>query len=240
MLKSWNPSALYIPLLIIIVAQLGTTSASQNLSLKGLVRRDQPAILTSSRRDTLRPSSRLLTSTSSGRKRKKRRKPNGDSGVHNKVLPDRETKRTMTSAEDGGAAVVASLESTKSTKSTDERKQQEEKMPSLFMHPDELIYDKYAACLAATEGLRRTRDAMLDPNRSAVNINAKPAKSMVQFWKRGNKDTYKGSKVDYQRACAQYVLQSGKMVRSMGLSVSQFNQLGREVGIDKILKERVS
>lgn len=221
MLKSWKPSPLHI-LLVIIVAQLGTTCASQNLSSKGL------STHTLSR-------SMASTSSHSGRKRKKRRKSEGGSGagVYNNAFNNLETKRTTASAED--AAVAPS----ESTKGAVERKQPEEKMPSLFMRPDELIYDKYAACLAATEGLRRTRDATIDRNRSAVGISARPVKSIVQFWRRGEEDTSKGSKEKYQRACAQYTLHSGKLVRSMGLSVSQFNQLGREVGSDNVLKERV-
>lgn len=132
---------------------------------------------------------------------------------------------------------VKALDSTEPDESAVNKKRQEEKMPSIFVQPDEAIYDKYAACLAATEGLRRTRDGIIDKNRSAVD--AKPVTLMRKFWNRGNKDSREGSEKDYERACAQYVLHSGKVIRSMGLSVSRFNQLGREVGSNKMLKERV-
>jgi len=224
MLKSYKLLSLLQPLLFLLIAKDGAASASQNLSLRGLVRRDcQPA------RSTI-----LLASTSTipGRKRRKRRKSGGDTNA----IADLETKQTTNSSKDDTSTP---LELPKAAKSTVDMKQQEDKMPSLFMQPEEVIYDKYAACLAATEGLRRARDATIGKNRSAVSVNAKSNKYMGNFWRREDKESTEGNKKEYRRACAQYVLHSGKMIRSMGLTVSQFNQLGREVGSDKILKERV-
>jgi len=149
--------------------------------------------------------------------------------VHNNGLENLGTKQTVKPVEYD--AVVAPSEPPKPSQSSVDRN---EKMPTLFIKQEEKIYDKYAACLAATESLRRARDSILDKNRSAVNV-----KSMAKFWGRNNKGSNGGNDKDYQRACTQYVLQSGKMVRSMGLSVSQFNQLGREVESDKTLKIRV-
>eukprot|EP00957_Ditylum_brightwellii_P043145 3269239-Ditylum_brightwellii.AAC.1 len=46
---------------------------------------------------------------------------------------------------------------------------EENKMPSLFITADEIQYDRYAACLAATEGLRKARDIALQKKPSEEN-----------------------------------------------------------------------
>ncbi len=46
-------------------------------------------------------------------------------------------------------------------------------------------------------------------------------------------------KEEYKRACAEYVLNSTKVIKALGLSVSQFNQLGREIKKNGPLKEKV-
>jgi len=43
-----------------------------------------------------------------------------------------------------------------------------------------------------------------------------------------------------KRIRAEYVINSGKVLKAMGMSVSQFNQLGRQVNEDEVLKEKVS
>jgi hypothetical protein len=43
-----------------------------------------------------------------------------------------------------------------------------------------------------------------------------------------------------KRIRAEYVINSGKVLKAMGMSVSQFNQLGRQVNQDEVLKEKVS
>lgn len=139
-----------------------------------------------------------------------------------------------------------------------------EKMPSIFTH-EESIYEKYAACLSATEGLRRIRDAKIDQNkkfRTAVNVDAERSSGWKSLLKSQQPSTSQGEKKDgdfnagsssnntgmtsleqqkeeYKRACAEYVLNSSKVVKALGLSVSQFNQLGREVKKNKLLKEKV-
>jgi hypothetical protein len=45
---------------------------------------------------------------------------------------------------------------------------------------------------------------------------------------------------EYKRAYAEYVLNSSKAINALGLSVTQFNQLGREVSKNRDLKEKVS
>jgi Domain of unknown function (DUF4168) len=98
------------------------------------------------------------------------------------------------------------------------RDMEAETMPSLF-GPEEAQYDRYAACLAATEGLRRLRDKKLGNRRFLRDTD-----EMTQAQRRIN---------------SEYVLNSSKVLEAMGMSVSQFNQLGRQVGADPELKEKV-
>ena len=138
-----------------------------------------------------------------------------------------------------------------------------DQMPSIFQ-PEESIYDKYAACLAATEGLRRMRDSKILKNkrfRTAVNVDAERSSGWKSLLKGDSSTSSSGSteakgpsltkrerellsveqqKEEYKRSCAEYVLNSSKVIKALGLSVSQFNQLGREVRKNKPLKERVS
>lgn len=94
-----------------------------------------------------------------------------------------------------------------------------DRMPSMFA-PQESHYDRYAACLAATEGLRRIRD-----------------KALV---KEGRNRPKKDELTERQsRIHAEYVMNSGKVLKAMGMSITQFNQLGREVSQDTGLKEKV-
>ncbi len=94
-----------------------------------------------------------------------------------------------------------------------------ETMPSLF-GPEEAQFDRYAACLAATEGLRRIRDKKLGVRRFIL----------------GTDELTEAQK----RVTSEYVLHASKVLEAMGMSVSQFNQLGRQVGSDRDLKEKVS
>jgi Domain of unknown function (DUF4168) len=93
-------------------------------------------------------------------------------------------------------------------------------MPSLF-GPEDAQYDRYAACLAATEGLRKIRDKVI-------------SKKSKKF---GQKEE---ETEDEKRASAQYVVNSEKILQALGMSVGQFNQLGRQVSQDANLKEKVS
>ena len=166
-------------------------------------------------------------------------------------------------------------------------------LPTLFPLLNETKYDRYAACLAATEGLRRARDALSVANPSTlqqqqdrgaavsgqVGVGA-AARNVLRTavserldvaelsGKGGTGDTPSGpgGKADastftpgrfwglagsreparapiddeaHRRASAAYVVQAAKVVRGMGLTIPQFNQLGREVGRDPYLKERV-
>lgn len=93
------------------------------------------------------------------------------------------------------------------------------KMPTIF-HEDEQKYDRYAAALAVTEGLRRVRDAEVE---------------RIQKSNKKNK-----TKEAAKSAEGEFLLQSTKAVKALGLTVAQFNDIGREVLGDNALKERVS
>ena len=93
-----------------------------------------------------------------------------------------------------------------------------ETMPSLF-GPEEAQFDRYAACLAATEGLRRIRDKKLGVRRFILATD-----ELTEAQK---------------RVTSEYVLHASKVLEAMGMSVGQFNQLGRQVGSDRDLKEKV-
>ena len=93
------------------------------------------------------------------------------------------------------------------------------KMPTIF-HEDEQKYDRYAAALAVTEGLRRVRDAEVE---------------RIQKSNKKNK-----TKEAIKSAEGEFLLQSTKAVKALGLTVAQFNDIGREVLGENTLKERVS
>lgn len=106
-----------------------------------------------------------------------------------------------------------------SSKDLQIRDLESETMPSLF-GPEEAQFDRYAACLAATEGLRRIRDKKLG-GRRFLRVTDEPTEAQ-------------------KRITSEYVVNSSKVLEAMGMSVSQFNQLGRQVGANSELKEKVS
>jgi hypothetical protein len=125
-----------------------------------------------------------------------------------------------------------------STQPTNKEKSSEH-MPSLFTSPNESIYDKYAACVAATEGLRRSQEEMHRAKEDQTSLSKRrfpwnPLRSQQK------KSSSKYDSEQEKRKHAQYILQSGKIIRSLGLTVSQFNQISREVAKDIPLKDRVS
>jgi len=96
------------------------------------------------------------------------------------------------------------------------------KIPTLFHLPDENKYDRYSACLAATEGLRKARDRELSAKKTGLFQKKTPIQQQEE-----------------ERAHSSYVLNSSKVIRALGLTVPQFNQLGREIMKDEVLKEKV-
>lgn len=97
------------------------------------------------------------------------------------------------------------------------------RMPSLF-GAEEAEYNRFAACLAATEGLRRMRDQSLLERQSAVVADP---------------DSPTLSQDEERKIADQYQANSGRVLRAMGMSVDRFNELGREISRDENLKEKV-
>lgn len=118
-------------------------------------------------------------------------------------------------------------------------------MPTIFNRPEEAQYDTYAACLAATESLRRLRDSAIGKikkSSSAVNADDNDTSWKSYLSKDGSQEDGSQTGKDKEilkRAYAEYVLNSSKAINALGLSVTQFNQLGREIRKDKELKEKV-
>lgn len=115
-------------------------------------------------------------------------------------------------------------------------------MPTLFVKEEEKQYDTYAACLAATESLRRIRDGKIKNKKGGTAVAGEDNswQSMLKPSDAGSDPkNVNVSKEEYKRACAEYVLNSSKAIKALGLSVTQFNQLGREVSKNNDLKEKV-
>lgn len=116
-------------------------------------------------------------------------------------------------------------------------------MPSLF-GPDERKYQQYAAALAATEPLRKERDA-----------KAKQCLKLGEHWwlaRRGKLGSSSGKGVcdlavvdpqgrnhNLRGVCQQHVRTMSAVIVAMGLSPKEFNELSREVAGDPGLRSRV-
>eukprot|EP00521_Asterionellopsis_glacialis_P018142 CAMPEP_0195296456 /NCGR_PEP_ID=MMETSP0707-20130614/19523_1 /TAXON_ID=33640 /ORGANISM="Asterionellopsis glacialis, Strain CCMP134" /LENGTH=259 /DNA_ID=CAMNT_0040357983 /DNA_START=45 /DNA_END=824 /DNA_ORIENTATION=+ len=111
---------------------------------------------------------------------------------------------------------------------------EENRMPCLFSE-EETQFDRYAAAVAATEGLRRMRDKQMSEldggTRESKKLERSAAKKAAQI-KNVQDEAQK-------RIAAEYVMRSNEVLKAMGMTVPQFNQLGRLVGQDKKLKEKV-
>jgi len=107
---------------------------------------------------------------------------------------------------------------------------------------DEREYERYAAALAATEPLRKQRDA-----------RAKQALKPLEYWwlfKRGKLSGGKGvcdlNQVDpngknakLRAVCQTHVRTMASVIKAMGMTVSEFNALSKEVSEDAELRARV-
>ena len=102
-------------------------------------------------------------------------------------------------------------------------------VPKLFQSEGDEIYDRYAACLAATEGLRRIRDRTIQHQQDG-ELSQSNDKSRA---KKNNREAE-------ESALTTYVESASKVIESMGLPVSEFNEIGRKVCKDSALKEKVS
>jgi hypothetical protein len=103
------------------------------------------------------------------------------------------------------------------------RLNEDSRMPSLFEKQEDL-YDKYSACLAATEGLRRIRDRDMASEVEALRQGTSKARSVVEA---------------ENQITAKYVQNSIKVLRALGMPVGEFNELGRLVAKDPDLKQKV-
>lgn len=106
---------------------------------------------------------------------------------------------------------------------------QSRRVPALFHFDNETIYDHYSLCLAATEGLRRIRDRRIATEGERLRQRDHDPKV-------NGKILYEAEK----RAAAIYVRDSSKVLKAMGMSVAEFNAIGRRVRQDEALKEKVS
>ena len=90
------------------------------------------------------------------------------------------------------------------------------RMPSLFS-AEEAEYNRFAACLAATEGLRRMRDQALLARCSSPDSSPEEERKISEH----------------------YQANSGRVLRAMGMSIERFNELGREISKNEKLKDKV-
>jgi hypothetical protein len=108
--------------------------------------------------------------------------------------------------------------------------ERDQRVPSLFQNESDIIFDHYAACLAATEGLRRIREQTIQSQlqQHQQNENNKGCRA-----KRNMKEAK-------EWAIAVYAESASKIIEGMGMPVSEFNAIGRMVSKDATLKEKVS
>ena len=96
---------------------------------------------------------------------------------------------------------------------------------SFFKFETDICYDRYAACLAATEGLRRIRDQTLQAQQQHFINDSSFSKRKIREVK--------------QWATAVYAENASKVIEAMGMPIEQFNALGKIVCNDVTLKQKV-
>jgi Domain of unknown function (DUF4168) len=112
------------------------------------------------------------------------------------------------------------------------------KIPTLF-EEDDAIYDRYAACLAATEGLRRYRNEQLAklPSRSVPLSKQSNATNTSASRKRSSGISRKRAQA---KILASYARDSTKLLNSLNLlTLDEFNAVGRKLQRDASLKAKV-
>ncbi len=164
------------------------------------------------------------------------------------ILPEERSRKSSTKSGISGVGSISARSGAPATKSTSGPVK--DKMPSIFRIPSEEKYDRYAAALAVTEGLRRVRDAEIE--RALQEKKTSATTTHADFIRDDggeNSYDYSSSKMKTpqqilqerkQRAESAFLLQTTKAVKALGMTVTQFNQIGREVLADPALKERVS
>jgi Domain of unknown function (DUF4168) len=145
----------------------------------------------------------------------------------------------LTSARGGGGRVVDNVSKIRRFAAEGDR------MPCLFSEQEE-IYDRYAACLAATEGLRRMRDRDIIEQQESISAPTATKQQPGAAASSGSGGSLVPDSARLQavaeakhRITTKYVQQSIKVLRALGMTVSQFNGLGRDIAKDEKLKEKV-
>mmetsp|Transcript_16473 Transcript_16473/g.34448 ORF Transcript_16473/g.34448 Transcript_16473/m.34448 type:complete len:457 (-) Transcript_16473:131-1501(-) len=164
------------------------------------------------------------------------------------ILPEEQSHNKATKSVISGVGSISAGSTAAAAKSSSGPVR--DKMPSIFRMPSEEKYDRYAAALAVTEGLRRVRDAEID---RALQDKKTSATTTNSDFNHGTGGEISNDNNSYQvktpqqllqerkqRAESAFLLQTTKAVKALGMTVTQFNQIGREVLSDPALKERVS
>ena len=102
---------------------------------------------------------------------------------------------------------------------------------SLMTHPSEERYSKYAVALAATEPLRAERNravrSIVGPLKWGELRVLRSRSNVCDPRLCGGRADGRG--VAWQRTCSGYIAQSSKVIRASGLTVAEYNALGREL-----------
>jgi len=119
-----------------------------------------------------------------------------------------------------------------------------ENVLSLFNSSDELQYDRFAACLTASEGLRRIRDVIRPETRiGIVNEDKKRISNYLLQVLTSNRFHFdindNVTTEEYKGVCAQYILNINKVIKSLGLNVNQFKEIEKILIKNPFLEKRV-
>lgn len=114
-------------------------------------------------------------------------------------------------------------------------------MPSVF-DSEELVYDRYAACLAATESLRQTRDTAIIRASKAAKRQQNEGMGLLHRLRSAldrNDQQLNKNIPENRQANAQYLINASRVIKALGLTVPQFNSLSREINADDAMRDRV-
>ncbi|GMI54435.1 hypothetical protein ScalyP_jg4205 [Parmales sp. scaly parma] len=107
-------------------------------------------------------------------------------------------------------------------------------MVSLFQ-PEETIFDTYAACVAATEPLRNRRD-------TDVFSALKPVEKVLYKLSRNSvlcSGAYCDKNPRVNLLCTRHLNDCSRVIRSLGLTIPEYNAIGRKVSKSPNLEKRV-
>jgi len=92
-------------------------------------------------------------------------------------------------------------------------------MPTVFSQRED-SYDTYAACLAATEGLRRLRETEMQESKKQLS-----GKALA---------------MSENKILKKYTRSSGRVINALGMSVKEFNEVAKAVSENADLKKKVA